>query len=108
LEVGSFDGPDKKRVYNLSNTIAEDLQTTHSVSTVGCSQSVPSTQILEFEAILNQRVQAQMTHIVADYKQLNVKTTELYQLVMEMMSQMGGTCALSYSPIIPAKTGLLL
>jgi hypothetical protein len=49
-----------------------------------------------------------MTHIVADYEQLDVKTTELYRLVMEMMSQMGGTCALSYSPIIPAKTGLLL
>jgi hypothetical protein len=48
--------------HGLSNTMAEDLQTAHSVSTVGCLQSVSSTQTLEFEAILYQWVQARTTH----------------------------------------------
>jgi len=40
-------------VYGLSNTTVEDLETTRGVSIVGCSQSVPSTQISEFEVILD-------------------------------------------------------
>jgi hypothetical protein len=38
------------------------------VSTVGYSQLVPSTQTLEFEAILDQRVKDQMTHLPVDYE----------------------------------------
>jgi len=34
------------------------------VSTVGCLQSISSTQTLEFKAILDQRVQARTTHLV--------------------------------------------
>jgi len=37
LEVGSFNGPDRNRVYGFSNITAENLWTTHGVSTVGCS-----------------------------------------------------------------------
>jgi len=37
MEVGLFSGPDKNRVYVLSNTTAENLRAAHSVSTVGSS-----------------------------------------------------------------------
>jgi len=36
-----------------------------------------STQTLEFKAILDQRVQAQMTHLIAEYARLNDETIEL-------------------------------
>ena len=39
IEVGSFGGPDKNQVYRLSNTTAENLRVTRSVSIVGSSQS---------------------------------------------------------------------
>jgi len=39
MEVGSLGGPDKNRVYGLSNTTADNLRSTRSVSTVGSSQS---------------------------------------------------------------------
>jgi hypothetical protein len=48
-----------------------------SVSIVGCLQSVPSTQTLEFEAILDQRVKGRTSHLDADYERLNVETAEL-------------------------------
>jgi hypothetical protein len=56
----------------------EDLQTTCSNgSTIGCSQSIPSTQTPEFEAILDKQVQARTTHLAADYERLSVETVEL-------------------------------
>jgi len=51
MEVGSSGGPDKNQVYGLSNTTAENLRAAHSVSTVGSSQSVSSTQFKEFLAL---------------------------------------------------------
>jgi hypothetical protein len=39
-----------------------------------------------------------MTYLATDYERLNVKTTKLHWLVMEMRLQMGGTYAPSYSP----------
>jgi hypothetical protein len=51
MEEGSFGGPNKKQVYGLSNTMAENLQAARSVSTVGSSQSVSSTQSQEFVAL---------------------------------------------------------
>jgi hypothetical protein len=51
MEVGSSDGPDKNRVYGLSNTTAENLRAARSVLTVGSSQSVSSTQSKEFVAL---------------------------------------------------------
>jgi hypothetical protein len=44
------------------------LQTTNNASTIECLQSIPSTETLEFEAILDQRVKDQMTHLAADYE----------------------------------------
>ena len=43
MEVGSFGGPYKNRVYGLSNTTTESLRAARSVSTVGSSPSVSST-----------------------------------------------------------------
>jgi len=56
LEAGSSGGPNKNRVYELSNTTAENLQMTHSASTVGCSQLISSIQTPEFTLMLDQRV----------------------------------------------------
>jgi len=51
MEVGSSGGPDKNQVYGLSNTTTENLQSTHSVSTVGSSLLVLSTYSEEFVAL---------------------------------------------------------
>jgi len=98
LEEGSSDGPDRNWVYGLSNTTIEDLWITHNVSTIGWSQLILSTQTPEFEVILDQLVQASMTHLAADYERLNGKMFELHPLVMKMRSHMGGTCAPFCSP----------
>jgi hypothetical protein len=48
------------------------------------SQSIPSPQTSKFEMILDQRVQAvqaQTTHLAADYELLSAETTKLPQLV---------------------------
>jgi alpha-D-ribose 1-methylphosphonate 5-phosphate C-P lyase len=46
LEIVLFGGPYRNRVYGLSNTTSEFLQTTHNFSTTGFSQSILSTQTL--------------------------------------------------------------
>jgi hypothetical protein len=51
MEVGLFGGPDKNQVYGLSNTTAKNLRSALSVSTVGSSPSVLSTQFEEFVAL---------------------------------------------------------
>jgi septin family protein len=72
MEVGSSGGPDKNRVYELSNTTADNLRSTRSVSTVGSSQSISSSQFKEFVAL--QQHTAQLTekydHLKAEYAQL--------------------------------------
>jgi hypothetical protein len=54
MEVGSFGGLDKNRVYGLFNTTAKKLRSTGSVSTVESSPSVSSTQSEEFLALKQQ------------------------------------------------------
>ena len=69
MEVGSSGGPDKNQVYRLSNTMADNLQLARSVSTVGSSQSLLSSQSKEFVAL--QQHTAQLTkkydHLSAEY-----------------------------------------
>jgi hypothetical protein len=102
MEVGSASGPDKNRVYGLSNTTAENLQAAHSVSTFGSSQSVSSTQSKEFVAL--QQHMAQLTekydYLSAEYAQLKAENAQqkadheqLREVVMNMASQSGDTCA---------------
>ncbi|KAJ6965878.1 hypothetical protein NC652_003680 [Populus alba x Populus x berolinensis] len=89
LEKGSSDGPNRNRVNGLPNIMVENLWTTRSVSTIGFSQSILSTQTPKFEATLDQRVNKnQTTHFAIDYKRLSAKTTKLYRLVMEIRSQL--------------------
>ena len=66
IEVGSSGGLDKNRVYELSNTTTENLWATRSVSIVGSSQSVSSTQFKEFVALLQHT-----THLTEKYEQLS-------------------------------------
>jgi hypothetical protein len=40
MEVGSSSGPDKNRVYGLSNTMVKNLRSARSVSTVRSSPSI--------------------------------------------------------------------
>jgi hypothetical protein len=93
LEGESFGGPNRNRVYGLFNTTTENLWTTRSASVIGCSQSIPSSQTLEFTPMLDQRVQDRITHLNDKYECLHTGFEELHQLVMEMRSQMGGSCA---------------
>jgi hypothetical protein len=48
--------------------MTENLWTTYSVLTIEFLQLVPSTQTLEFKAILDQQVQAQTPDLAADYE----------------------------------------
>ena len=87
MEVGSSGGPDKNRVYGLSNTTAENLRSARSVSTVGSSPSVSNTLSEEFIALKQQN------------QQLSTNYDELHRIVMEMRSKMGDdTCAASLWP----------
>jgi hypothetical protein len=90
MEAGSSGGLDKNRVYGISNTTAENLHSTRSVSTVGSSPSVLNTQSKEFIALKQQ------------YQQLSMNYDELRQIVMEMRSKMSDdTCAASFWPYGP-------
>jgi hypothetical protein len=51
MEVGLSGGPGKNRMYGLSNITTKNLQVAQSVSTVGSSQSVASTQSKECVAL---------------------------------------------------------
>jgi len=84
MEVGSSGGPDKNWVYGLSNTTVENLWVTHSVSTVGSFELVSSTQSEEFMALKQQ------------YERLSTNYEQLRQMVMDIKSQIGDTCALIF------------
>jgi len=81
MEVGLSGGPDKNRVYGLSNTTADNLWSTHTVLTIGSSQSK------EFVALLSNTTTLQHTaqltdkydHLSAEYAQL--KTSHAQQRV---------------------------
>jgi hypothetical protein len=72
MEVGSSGGPDKNRVYGLSNTTVDNLQTTRSVSTIGSSQWISSSQSKEFVALQQRTTQLtkKYDHLSAEYTQL--------------------------------------
>jgi hypothetical protein len=119
MEVGSSGGPDKNQVYGLSNTTAENLWAARSVSTVGSSQSVSSTQSKEFVALQQHTTQLteKYDHLSAAYAQLKAENAQqkaenaqqrvedaqrytqqkaehdqLREFVMNMASQGGDTC----------------
>jgi len=72
MEVGSSGGPDKNRVYGLSNTTTDNLRSTRSVSTIGSSQSISSSQFKEFVALQQHKAQLidKYDHLSAEYAQL--------------------------------------
>jgi hypothetical protein len=70
LETWSSSGSNRNRLYELSNTTAENLQRARSVSTIGYSQLVLSTQFPKFTALLDQRVQECIAHLDEKYEQL--------------------------------------
>jgi hypothetical protein len=75
MEVGSLGGHDKNRVYGLPNTMADNLRSTRSVSTVGSSQLISSSQSKEFVAL--QQHTAQLTekydNLKAEYAQFRAE-----------------------------------
>ena len=94
--------PDKNQVYELSNTTAETLLAARSVSTIGSSQSVSSTQSKEFVAL-----QQHTAHLTEKYEQLSVNYEQLRQMVMNMASQSGDTCAPLFGHKVPGTISLL-
>jgi hypothetical protein len=66
MEVGSSGGLDKNQVYKLSNTTTDNLQVARSVSTIGSSKSVSSTQSEEIVAL-----KQHTTHLTKKYEQLS-------------------------------------
>jgi len=66
MEVGSSSGPDKNRVYGLSNTTADNLRSTRSVSTVGSSQSKEFLALQQHTAQLTEKYD----NLSAEYTQL--------------------------------------
>jgi hypothetical protein len=87
MEVGSSGGPDKNRIYGLSNTTAENLRTTRSLSTIGSFPSVWSTQSEEFMALKQQ------------YERLSTDYDQLRQMVIEIRSRMSDdTCGAPFWP----------
>jgi hypothetical protein len=66
MEVGSSGGPDKNRVYGLSNTTADNLRSTRSVSTVGSSQSKEFMTLQQHITQLTEKYD----HLLAEYAQL--------------------------------------
>jgi len=84
MEVGSSGGLDKNWVYGLSNTTTENLWVTHSVSTIGSFELVSSTQSEEFMALKQQ------------YERLSTDYEQLCQMVMDIISQIGDTCAVIF------------
>jgi len=90
MEVGSSGGPDKNRVYGLSNTTVENLRAARSVSIVGSSPSISSTKSEEFMALKQQ------------YERLSTDYDHLRQMVMDIRSRMGDdTCAAPFWPYSP-------
>jgi len=95
MEVGSSGGPEKNRIYGLSNTTTDNLRSTRSVSTVGSSQSKEFVALQQHTAQLTEKY----NHLSADYAQLKashaeqrVEYQELREVVMNMATQ-SGTCA---------------
>lgn len=66
MEVGSSSGPNKNRVYGLSNTTANNLRSTRSVSTIGSSQSKEFEALQQHTAQLNEKYD----NLSAEYAQL--------------------------------------
>jgi hypothetical protein len=76
----------KNRVYEFSNITTENLWMTHSILTIGCLQSILSTQSLEFTTLLDQGVQEHTTHLNEKYKRFFADYEELYRMVMDIKS----------------------
>jgi hypothetical protein len=109
VEIGLSGGPDKNRVYGLSNTKADNLRSARNVSTVGSSQSISSSQSKKFVAL--QQHKAQLTekydHLSAEYVQLKASHVEqraesaqqkaAYEQLREMVMNMA-THSGTYAP----------
>jgi hypothetical protein len=86
-------------MYELCNTMTENLQTARNALIVEYSQSIPSVQTSKFAAILDQQVQDMRRPILMiKYEGFIVDYEELRRLVMEMRSQICGLCAPSNWP----------
>ena len=96
MEAGSSSGPNKNQVYGLSNTTTANLQSAHTASTVGSSQSVSGSQSKEFVALqqkcdhLLEAYTQLKEQYIADSEQQRAAYEEFRQIVMNMAQ--GGTC----------------
>jgi hypothetical protein len=96
MEAGLSSVPDRNRVYGIINTMTENLQATRSVSTIGSSESVSSTQSQQFVAL-----QQHTTCLTEKYEQLSADYEQRRQMFIDIRSQMSGTCASPFWPYGP-------
>ena len=81
----------KKNIFERKKRVSTRF--CHNVSTVGSSQSVLSTQSKEFVVL-----QQHTAHLAEKYKQLSAIYEQLHQMIMNMSSHSGDTCAPSFWP----------
>ena len=103
MKAWSFGGPDRNQVYWFSNTTTENLQTTRSISIVGSSQSISSTQFQEFAAL-----QQHTTYLTEKYEWVSADCEELRWMVIDMKSQMGGMCVPPFGHMVSGTTSFFL
>ena len=104
MEAGSSGGPDKNRVYGLSNITADNLRSARSASTVGSSYSKEFVALQQHTAQLAEKYD----HLSEAYTQLKEQQRAefeqqiaTYEQLREMIMNMtqGGTCA--PNPFLP-------
>jgi len=107
MEVGLSSGLDKNQVYGLSDTTAENLRAARSVSTVGSSQSKEFVALQQHTAHLIKKYEQlsanyeqHTAHLIEKYEQVSANYEQLCQMVMNMASQSGDTCASFFCRII--------
>ena len=77
LKAGETGGPYKNRVYGNSTTMARDMRSGCSVSTLGTPQFSPSQPSLTVEELVEQRVGALTAEMKAKYEAQEKKLEEI-------------------------------
>jgi len=102
MEVGSSGGPDKNRVYELSNTIAENLRATVVFQSLGAPNQYRAPNLRSSWPCSNTRLSSpkKYDHLLAAYSQLEADNAQqkaeydqLREFVMNMASQSDDRCA---------------
>jgi hypothetical protein len=106
MEVGSSDGPDKNRVYRLSNTTTRTCGRPVVSQLLGAPNQYRGVRgLAATHGSAHRKIRAPIgnlwttqAHLTEKYKQLSANYEQLRQIVMNMASQSGDTCAPPFWP----------